>query len=329
MSPLETTNIEGIVKPATRIALGTWAIGGSMWGGPDDDNAVKTINEALDLGINMIDTAPIYGKGHSEDIIGRTLEGKRSKVILATKVGLNWSSGDTVRDSRPKSIEEEVNASLKRLRTDYIDLYQVHWPDPKTPIEETARALEKIVKSGKVRALGVSNYSVGQIEEFKKFAPISAIQPPYNIFERNIEQDLLPYAKKEHLTVLAYGPLCRGLLSGKMKADTHFVGDDLRLDDPKFQQPRYNHYLKAVEDLKKIAAKHGKSLLALAIRWVLDKGPTIALWGARKPEQISGVKDAFGWKLSQEDMSEIDAILSRDIPDPVGPEFMAPPAREG
>ncbi|MGV4877273.1 aldo/keto reductase [Acetobacter indonesiensis] len=318
--------IPGIAKPASRIALGTWAIGGSMWGGPDDENAARTIDKALDLGINVIDTAPVYGFGHSEEVIGRALEGKRGRVILATKVALNWQDGKVFRDSRPARIEQEIEDSLRRLRTDHIDLYQVHWPDPKTPIEDTARALEKLVKAGKVGALGVSNFSPAQMEEFRKFAPLATIQPPYNLFEREIEKDVLPYAVQNNLVVLAYGPLCRGLLSGRMTADRKFGGDDLRNSDPKFQQPRFGQYLQAVEDLKAIADKHGKSMLALAIRWVLDRGPTIALWGARKPEQISGVDDAFGWTLDDADMKAIDAILTSDITDPVGPEFMAPPA---
>ncbi|AKR48373.1 MULTISPECIES: aldo/keto reductase [Acetobacter] len=323
----DTIAIPGIAKPASRIALGTWAIGGSMWGGADDANASKTIDEALELGINMIDTAPVYGFGHSEEVIGKALEGRRGRVILATKVGLNWQDGKVFRDSRPARIEEEVEKSLSRLRTDYIDLYQVHWPDTRTPFEETARALENLVKSGKVKALGLSNFSPAQMDEFRKFAPVSAVQPPYNLFEREIERDVLPYAEKNNLVVLAYGPLCRGLLSGRMTADRKFEGDDLRKTDPKFQQPRFGQYLQAVEDLKAIANKYGKSMLALAIRWVLDRGPTIALWGARKPEQIAGVDDAFGWKLDAEDMKAIDAILAKDIKDPVGPEFMAPPLR--
>ncbi|GAN69598.1 aldo/keto reductase [Acetobacter orleanensis NRIC 0473] len=173
----------------------------------------------------------------------------------------------------------------------------------------------------------MSNFSPAQMDEFRKFAPLATIQPPYNLFERESEQDVLPYAIKNNLVVLAYGPLCRGLLSGRMTVDRKFDGDDLRKSDPKFQQPRFGQYLKAVEDLKAIADKHGKTMLALAIRWVLDRGPTIALWGARKPEQISGVDEAFGWTLDEADMKAIDAILTRDITDPVGPEFMAPPAR--
>ena len=323
----EFMTIEGIAKPVSRVALGTWAMGGSMWGGADDENAAKTIDTALDVGINLIDTAPVYGFGHSEEILGKALQGRRDRVVLATKVGLNWQNGQVFRDSRKARVEEELDASLKRLHTDHIDLYQVHWPDPKTPFEETARALEKSVQSGKVHALGLSNFSPEQMDEFRKFAPVASIQPPYNLFEREIEKDILPYAVRNNLAVLAYGPLCRGLLSGKMTAEHVFTGDDLRKVDPKFLQPRFNQYLNAVQGLATIAEQHGKSLLALAIRWVLDRGPTIALWGARKPEQITAVQDAFGWALSADDMAAIDAVVAQHVTDPVGPEFMAPPAR--
>lgn len=323
----EFMTIEGIAKPVSRVALGTWAMGGSMWGGADDENAAKTIDKALDVGINLIDTAPVYGFGHSEEILGKALQGRRDRVVLATKVGLNWQNGQVFRDSRKARVEAELDASLKRLHTDHIDLYQVHWPDPKTPFEETARALEKSVQSGKVHALGLSNFSPEQMDEFRKFAPVASIQPPYNLFEREIEKDILPYAVRNNLAVLAYGPLCRGLLSGKMTAEHVFTGDDLRKVDPKFLQPRFNQYLNAVQGLATIAEQHGKSLLALAIRWVLDRGPTIALWGARKPEQITAVQDAFGWALSADDMAAIDAVVAQHVTDPVGPEFMAPPAR--
>lgn len=323
----EFMTIEGIAKPVSRVALGTWAMGGSMWGGADDENAAKTIDKALDVGINLIDTAPVYGFGHSEEILGKALQGRRDRVVLATKVGLNWQNGQVFRDSRKARVEAELDASLKRLHTDHIDLYQVHWPDPKTPFEETARALEKSVQSGKVHALGLSNFSPEQMDEFRKFAPVASIQPPYNLFEREIEKDILPYAVRNNLAVLAYGPLCRGLLSGKMTAEHVFTGDDLRKVDPKFLQPRFSQYLNAVQGLATIAEQHGKSLLALAIRWVLDRGPTIALWGARKPEQITAVQDAFGWALSADDMAAIDAVVAHNVTDPVGPEFMAPPAR--
>lgn len=322
-----TITIPGLDLPASRVALGTWAIGGWMWGGPDDDNAVRTIHRALDEGVNLIDTAPVYGFGHSEEVIGRALEGRRDKVLIATKVGLNWKGEKPFRDSRPARIRQEVEDSLRRLKTDYLDIYQVHWPDDETPIAETAATLAELVKEGKVRTLGVSNYSVAQMEAFRQHAPLSVVQPPYNLFERGIEHDILPYMVKHNLVGLGYGPLCRGLLAGKMTPQTTFPSTDLRSADPKFQAPRFQHYLDAVAQLRTLAEKHGKSVMVLAIRWVLDQGPFIALWGARKPAQIEGVSGVFGWHLSDNDRTEIDRILKNTIPDPVGPEFMAPPNR--
>lgn len=327
---IETLAIEGIATPVSRIGLGTWAIGGWMWGGADDERSVTTIRSALDHGINLIDTAPVYGFGHSEEVVGKALEGVRDQAVIATKVALDWSEGGPRRNSTPARIRQEVEDSLRRLRTDRIDLYQVHWPDPLVPIEETAAELEKLRQEGKILAIGVSNYSTEQMAAFRKAAPLASVQPPYNLFERAIEADVLPYARNNGLVVLGYGALCRGLLSGRMNSTTTFDGDDLRKSDPKFKAPRFEQYLAAVEALKAFAQdRHGKSVLALAIRWVLDQGPTIALWGARRPDQLEGIDDAFGWSLSPQDMKDIDALLAEHITDPVGPEFMAPPTRKG
>lgn len=326
----DTIKIHNIDKTIVRIALGTWAIGGSSWGGPDDDNAIKTIHAALDNGINMIDTAPVYGFGHAEEVVGKALKGKRDNIVLATKVGLNWdNSGKMFRDSSPKRIQKEIEDSLRRLNTDYIDLYQIHWPDDKTPIKETAQAMEKLRKEGKIKAIGVSNFSTKQIEEFSQYADLAAIQPPYNMFERSIENDILPCAEKHKLATLCYGSICRGLLSGKMNKNTKFTGDDLRKSDPKFQPPLFEHYLAATRDLEEYAQKnYNKSLLALAVRWVIDryKG-NIALWGARKPQQINGVQDALGWQLTKEDYKKLDEILAKHIKKNIEPSFMAPPSR--
>ncbi|WP_312798941.1 aldo/keto reductase [Pseudomonas sp.] len=327
---VETLTIQGISRPVSRIALGTWAIGGWMWGGSDESKAIATIRSAVERGINLIDTAPVYGFGNSEEIMGKALEGIRDKAVIATKVALDWNDDGPFRNATPARIRQEIEDSLRRLKTDHIDLYQVHWPDPLTPIDETARELEKLRQEGKVLALGVSNFSPEQMDAFRDVAPLAAVQPPYNLFERDIEKDVLPYAKDHGLAVLAYGALCRGLLAGKMSPSTRFDGDDLRKVDPKFQSPRFEQYLAAVAALEDYArARHDKTVLALAIRWILDKGPTIALWGARKPEQIEGVDEAFGWSLSQEELDEIDKILTRHVTDPVGPEFMAPPTRKG
>ncbi len=224
-------------------------------------------------------------------------------------------------------MSEAIN-SLRRLRTDYIDIYQVHWPDPLVPIEETAEAMQTLFDEGKIRAIGVSNFSVAQIERFRRVAKLHVVQPPYNLFERAIESELLPYCRQSGLARLTYGALCRGLLSGKLQEDAHFGGDDLRLTDPKFQPPRYAQYLAAVQRLDQFARdRYSKRVIHLAVRWLLDQGTTAALWGARHPGQLQPIDEVFGWSLDAAAKSEIDRILRESITDPVGPEFMAPPAR--
>jgi aryl-alcohol dehydrogenase-like predicted oxidoreductase len=311
----------------SRIGLGTWAMGGWMWGGTDEAQSIATIHSAIDRGVTLIDTAPVCGFGRSEEIVGKALEGSlRHKVTIATKVGLAWKDGAVYRDSRPARIRQEIEDSLRRLRTDVIDLYQVHWPDFETPIAETARTMEDLRREGKIRAIGVSNFSPAQMRMFSNDARLDAVQPPYNLFEREIGADVLPYAARAGLAILSYGALCRGLLSGRMTLGTKFGGDDLRKVDPKFQGKRYPQYLAAVDELKKLAhERFGKSVLALAVRWVLDQGPTIALWGARNPGQLDPIVDVEGWHIDAPTKAEIDAILKRCIVDPVSPAFMAPP----
>jgi len=326
---IETIHIEGISTPVSRIGLGTWAIGGWMWGGTDDVTSIATIRYAVDSGINLIDTAPVYGFGHSEEVVGKALVGIRDQVVIATKAGLEWSNGEIWRNTTAARIRIEIEDSLRRLRTDRIDLYQIHWPDPLVPHEEAAAELEKLKREGKILAIGVSNYSPEQMDGFSRSARIATVQSPYNLFERAIEQDVIPYAKQHGLTVLAYGALCRGLLSGHMRESTRFSGDDLRKSDPKFKHPRILQYLAAVEALQRFAQeRHDKQVLALAVRWILDQGPTIALWGARRPDQLNGIDAAFGWELSAEDMNQINVLLAEHITRPIGPEFMAPPSRQ-
>ena len=248
---MEFATIPGTSLKVSRIGLGTWAIGGWMWGGTDDEESIATIRDGLERGLNLIDTAPAYGFGRSEEIVGRALaDGRlRSRVVIATKVGLEWKDGKVFRNVSRRRILREVEDSLRRLRTDYIDIYQVHWPDPLVSIEETAEAMQELLDQGKIRAIGVSNFSVSQIERFRRIAQLHVVQPPYNLFERDIEAELLPYCRKSDLATLTYGALCRGLLSGKLREDAQFNGDDLRLTDPKFQSPRYAQYLTAVRRL--------------------------------------------------------------------------------
>jgi aryl-alcohol dehydrogenase-like predicted oxidoreductase len=325
---MERITLGGSGLTTSRIGLGTWAIGGWMWGGADEAESIATIRSAVDRGVTLIDTAPVYGFGHAEEIVGKALAegGLRHKVEIATKVGLSWKDGQPYRDSRPARIRQEVEDSLRRLRTDVIDLYQVHWPDPDTRILETAGVLADLRSEGKIRAIGVSNFSPAQMETFRIAARLHAVQPPYNLFEREAEADVLPYARRTGLTALCYGALCRGLLAGRITAVTVFTGDDLRRRDPKFQGERFRQYLQAAETLKILALdRFGKSLPALAVRWILDQGPTVALWGARRPAQLDPVDEVSGWRIDASTRAEIDAILERIIQDPVSPEFMAPP----
>ena len=328
---MESTKIAGTDLKISRIGLGTWAIGGWMWGGTDEIEAMRTIRSAVDRGVTLIDTAPAYGFGKSEEIIGEVLkrEGLRRRVVLATKVGLDWHHGQPFRNANKRRIFTEIEASLKRLRTDYIDIYQVHWPDPETPIEETAEAMLTLFKGGIIRAIGVSNFSVEQMRRFQTVAPIHTVQPPYNLFERQIEKNVLRYCLWEGTAALAYGPICRGLLSGRMTIDTTFDGDDLRKTDPKFQPPQYMQYLQAVQSLDRFAREtYGKRVIHLALRWVLDQQAVCAaLWGARQPDQLDPLDGVMGWKLDASGLAEIDRIVREFVKDPVGPEFMAPPAR--
>lgn len=328
---MEFTEINKASLRLSRIGLGTWAIGGWMWGGADDDAAVTTIRRALDAGITLIDTAPAYGQGHSEEVVGRALDGRRDQVVIATKVALEWDErGVPHRNASARRIRTEVEDSLRRLRTDHIDIYQVHWPDPGTPMEETARAMASLYDAGIIRAVGVSNFSPAQIDEFAKYAPLHTVQPPYNLFERGIEGDALPYAREHELTTLTYGALCRGLLSGAIREDATFAGDDLRRVDPKFQPPRLGQYLRAVARLDELArTRFGKRVIHLALRWVLDQpGVGSALWGARRPNQLDALPEVLGFTLDDATKAEIERIVAAEVPDPIGPEFMAPPLRE-
>jgi len=326
---MELIDIPGTSLKVSPVAIGTWAIGGWMWGGTDEAESIATIRAAFEHGINIVDTAPVYGFGRSEEIVGKAIAegGLRADVLIATKAGLQWDGGRVSRNAGRARILREVEDSLRRLRTDYIDIYHVHWSDPLVTIEETAEAMLALLEQGKIRAIGVSNFSVLQMERFRRVAPLHVLQPPYNLFERDIETDLLPYCRKNRIATLGYGALCRGLLSGRMQANTVFDGDDLRRTDPKFLEPRFAQYLAAVEKLDRLAQRYSKRVIHLAVRWMLDQGITTALWGARHPRQLNPVDGVTGWSLDAAAKAEIDRILRDTITDPVGPEFMAPPAR--
>jgi aryl-alcohol dehydrogenase-like predicted oxidoreductase len=325
---VDTIKLPNLKIANSRVGLGTWAIGGWMWGGTNEKDSVDTIITAIENGVNLIDTAPVYGFGKSEEIIGKALarHRQRERIVISTKAGIEWQGNKVFRNSSRKRIFKEIDDSLRRLKVDYVDVYHIHWPDMKTPFEETAEAMRKLLDDQKILAIGVSNYEIEYMDRFRKEAPVHVNQPPYNMFEREITETQLPYCKENDIAILAYGALCRGLLSGKMTADREFHGDDLRKIDPKFQTDKLDQYLKAVEELDQFAQKRfGKRVIHLAVRWILDNEADVALWGARRPDQLKDLEEVWDWTLSQDDLREIENIIEKHVPEPLGAEFMAPP----
>ncbi len=319
---MEFTKITGKDIKVSRIGLGSQPIGYH-----DRQEGIRTVHRALEKGITLIDVAPVYGKGRSEEIVGEALkEYDRQEFVLATKTGLDYEN-NTVRNGTPERILKDMDTSLKRLKTDYVDILHVHWPDPLHPLRDTARTIKDLQKEGKLRAIGVSNFSVEQIEEFSAEAEVNTCQMPYNIFERKYENDVLPFCKENDITFLAYRPLCQGLLTGKLLPSAEYSEHSVKKDDPKFKPPRYQQYLEAVEKLSELAQEQDRELTGLAIQWILDNENSVALWGAWKPEYLEEVNDVLGQELDFDVREKIDQILNETIKDPVGPEFLAPPER--
>lgn len=318
-------------KQVSRIGLGTWAIGGSEWGAVPEAEAVATCRAIFDHGMNLIDAAPIYGYGRSEEIIGRAMRehGRREDFFIATKAGLEWNERGVFANSDPARLRQEFEDSLRRLGTDYVDLYQIHWPDTTLPVERAAEVMRELLDAGRIRAVGVSNFSVEQMEAFARVVPVVSNQPPYNIFEREIDAEILPYCERKGIAVITYSSLCRSMLAGRLTAETPFPEGDIRRVDPKFQQPRFGQYLRAVAELDAFAQKqYGKRVLHLAVRWVLDRpGISAALWGAKRPAQLDAVEEILGWRLDAAAMAEIDRIVTACVTYPVGPEYLTPGVR--
>ena len=313
---MERIWLPSLGRDVSRVALGTWSLGGWMWGGADEQDARATIEGALDVGVNIIDTAPVYGFGLSETLVGDVLakRGARADVVIATKLGLSWDDAhETRRDSSPARIREEVQASLRRLQTDYIDIYQVHWPDPAVPLEETSAALTALRDEGLVRAIGVCNYSAGEMGTFARGGRLDASQFRYNIFERMPEEEVLPFCRDAGLTTFAYSPLARGLLTGAMTAD-HESSDEARRGEM-FHGDSYRRHLTVVARLDEFARREfGRGVIHLAIRWLLDQpGLTIALWGARKPSQLAAMGGVEGFSLGEDAMAEVDRICAGEL----------------
>jgi len=327
---METTTVAGV--KVSRIGLGTWAIGGLEWGNVPDEAAIATILSAVDRGINVIDTAPIYGRGHAEELIGKAMRahGRRDAFFVATKAGLEWNERGVFANSTAPRLRQELEDSLRRLGTDLVDLYQLHWPDTLVPVAEVAGLFAQFQREGKVRAIGVSNFSVAQMQEFRSFAPLASNQPPYNLFEREIDGSVLPWCEANGVAVLTYSSLCRSLLGGRVHRGMKFDEKDIRSVDPKFQEPRFSQYMTAVERLGEFArTRYDKSVVELAARWVLDRpGVSVALWGAKRPDQLDAIAGVVGWNLDAGAMAEIDRIVAESVADPVGPEYLTPKVRE-
>ncbi len=315
---MQTVKLEATGLEVTPLAYGTWQFGGD-WGPVDEQAAETAIQHARSLGINFFDTAQAYGFGRSERLLGRALaadlRSAREQVVIATKGGLRMDGDRLVRDASPAWLRKGVEASLDALGTDHIDLYQVHWPDPATPLRETAAGLAELVGEGLIRHVGVSNYSPAQIGEFSEVLRVETVQPPYHLFRRDIEADLLPYARTHRIGVLAYGPLAHGLLGGAITESTRFDAGDWRAHSPAFTGAGFARNLQVVTALRRFAADRGATVAQLAVAWVLaHPAVQVAIVGARTPAHLAESLGALDLTLSQADLAEIDRIMAAAVP---------------
>ena len=294
------------------VGMGCWPMAGVGWTGIDDKQSLAALETAMDGGITLIDTAYMYGRdGESERLVGRAIAGRRDQIVLATKCGLYWEGTTLRHDSSRKRILEQVEESLRRLNTDYIDLYQVHAPDVNTPFEETAATLGELKEQGKIRAIGVSNYDVPQMKSFARNAPLHSDQPPYNPLKREIEAEILPYCRDNRIGVISYWPLYKGLLTGKYGRGHRFPEGDSRNDDVRFQGDELASTLDTLDRLRPIGDEYGKSIAQLVIHWTARQpGITSVLCGATRPAHVEQNIDAVGWELSDEHRRQVDGILA-------------------
>lgn len=315
---MQTRQLGNTELKLSRIGLGTWAIGGGNWkfgwGPQNDDDSTRAIHRAVDLGVNWIDTAPAYGLGHCEEVVGRALSTMTTRPIIATKCGRCW---DEQRQLFPRikreSILDEAEASLRRLGIETIDLYQIHWPQPEEDIEEAWEAVNSLIKSGKVRYGGVSNFNRDQLARIQPIAAVASLQPPYSMLVRGIEAEVLPYCAANQIGVIVYSPMQKGLLTGKVTREwvATLARDDHRRNDPQFQEPKLSANLALVDQLKAIASRTGKTVAQLAIAWTLRRSEvTAAIVGARRPEQVDELVGAGDWQLSHEDIEAVERLLN-------------------
>lgn len=308
---METRKLGKSEIEITPIIMGTWQAGKKMWAGIEDTETIKAIRNAFDYGITTIDTAEVYGDGHSEQIVAKALSDVRDQVIYATKVFANHL--------KYEQVIEACNNSLKNLQTDYIDLYQIHWPagtwnSEIVPIEETMKALNYLKQQGKIRSIGVSNFSRTQLEEACQYGQIDSLQPPYSLFWRHIEKETLPYCVENNISILAYSSLAQGILTGKFGANPQFAENDHRAKNKLFQPQHWPRVQKALSELRPFADKYNCTLGQLAIAWLIAQPNTNAIVGARNAEQVKGNAQASHLKISQEDLAKIEEI-SRQVTD--------------
>ncbi len=310
------------------ITFGAWAIGGWMWGGADRKDALDAIDAAIDAGMTTLDTAPVYGFGQSEEIIGKAIKGKRDKLQILTKYGLSWNDTkgqfyfkSTSNDGKPvdiyrysgkESIIKECDFSLKNLGTDYIDLYQIHWSDTTTPVQETMEAMDILIKQGKVRYAGVCNFDDSLIAETLKYFPIISDQVPYSMVNRDIEAKLVPYCLKNEIGILAYSPLQRGILTGKMQKGYRFSDGDTRPNTPYYKEPNFSRILDFIESIRPIAETHGATVGQVVINWTIQQPcVTSALVGARNRAQVNDNVKALDFTLSKDELRAINNKLNQ------------------
>ena len=301
----------------TAIGFGAWAIGGGdwqySWGPQDDDESIAAIHRALDLGINWIDTAAIYGLGHSEEVVARALKSARKRPYVFTKCSMRWREDNSIYNAlKADSVAEELEASLRRLQVDTIDLYQVHWPNPESEIEEGWAALEKLRQQGKIRWIGVSNFSVGQMKRMQKIAPITSLQPPYSMLRRGVEAEILPFARANNIGIINYSPMLSGMLAGKMSAErvAAMAPDDWRRRNPEFNEPRLSRNLRLVELLCEIGSGHGVSPGVVAVAWTLhNPAVTAAIVGGRNARQVEETAAALAFRLGDDEYLRINRFI--------------------
>jgi aryl-alcohol dehydrogenase-like predicted oxidoreductase len=313
---MEERNLGWTDLVVSRVGLGTWAMGDDFWGSVDDQESIRTIHAAIDNGISLVDTAPAYGNGHSEEVVGKALKGHRDQVVIATKVGIQKSGGKLQKNLSPDSVRQEIEDSLRRLGVETIDLYQIHWPDPKTPLEDTLEILLKAQEAGKFRYLGVSNFDTGLMEKVRSITRLASLQPPFSLLQRDIEDEILPYCKEHNIGVLSYGTLSGGILTGKFEEYPTFEEGDYRAKFyPAFNPKIWDKVQNVVDALRDIASHRNVPVAQVAINWATAQpGMTCALVGAKRPDQAISNAGAGQWVLTNTELEQIQEAYAKNFP---------------